>query len=142
DAEILPGELGRVLLAQHPERAVPHPQAAVDRPTGGEVPRAVHRVVAQEMSERVGVGDVVDGHELQWRLTLDAGAHDLAADSPEAVDADAKSHGRDLLRSSGPVAMARPHGAPQRGQRGSSPRAGGNTSRAGRGHNSQYIAGQ
>ena len=53
--------------------------------------RAVHGVVAEEVGERAGVGDVVHRDELERRL-VQAGAEDVAPDAAEAVDADPECH--------------------------------------------------
>ena len=51
----------------------------------------MHRVVLQQVGQRGGVGQIVDGHEVDV-LVLHGGAHDVAADAPEPVDADFHCH--------------------------------------------------
>src|SRR6266850_342105 len=48
-------------------------------------------VVLQKVRERLGIGDVIDGHELNV-LVIERGAHDVASDAAEAVDADLNGH--------------------------------------------------
>jgi len=48
-------------------------------------------VVLQEVRERLGIGDVIDGDELNV-LVVERGAHDVASDAAEAVDADLNGH--------------------------------------------------
>ena len=92
-AEVLPGELGRILLREHPHGVAVRPRA---RPlVGRDVAReaAVDRVVLEQVGERLGVGDVVHRDEVELlgahRL---GGPHHVAPDPPEAVDADSNRH--------------------------------------------------
>ncbi len=48
-------------------------------------------VVLQKVRESLGVGDVVNGDELNV-LVVERGAHDVAADTAEAVDANLDGH--------------------------------------------------
>ena len=48
-------------------------------------------VVFQKVRERFGIGDVIDGDELNV-LVVERGAHDVASDAAEAVDADLNGH--------------------------------------------------
>ena len=48
-------------------------------------------VVLQKVREGLRVGDVVDGYELNV-LVVKRGAHDVATDAAEAVDADLNGH--------------------------------------------------
>src|SRR6266404_1595541 len=48
-------------------------------------------VVLQKVCERLGIGDVIDGDELNV-LVVERGAHDVASDAAEAVDADLNGH--------------------------------------------------
>ncbi len=52
---------------------------------------AEHGVVLQEVRQRLRVRDVVDGHEVDV-LVAEAGAQDVAADAPEAVDSNFDCH--------------------------------------------------
>ena len=67
--------------------------AVADRYLAGE--RAEDRVVLEQVPERAGVRDVVDGDDLDVRVRLVRRAEDVAADAAEAVDADAYSHDPD-----------------------------------------------
>jgi len=88
DAEILPGELRRVLDRADLDLAV----AAADRITldldlAGEA--AMHRVEAQQMGVGFHGRQVVDADHLDIRAAgLDDGAQHIAADAAESVDAD------------------------------------------------------
>ena len=48
--------------------------------------RAMHRVVLQQIRERRGVGEIVDGDEFDVELSLERGADHVASDAPETVD--------------------------------------------------------
>ncbi len=61
----------------------------------------MHAVVAQQVGQRVGVGQVVDRHEIEGNATLLGGADDEAADAAESVDSNAKGHGRPVSRRRG-----------------------------------------
>jgi hypothetical protein len=52
---------------------------------------AEDRVVLEQVGQSGGVGDVVDGHELQGRVA-GGGPDHVAADAPEPVDADLDGH--------------------------------------------------
>jgi hypothetical protein len=124
DAQVLPRELGRVLLggdgdglAVDDERLV----AGLDR--AAEL--AVDRVVLEEVRERLRVGEVVDGDDLQvLGAALRDGAHDAASDTSESVDRDASGHW-DLLRPSADVDRA-----PRRSQKNPRPSTAPDTRRA------------
>ena len=59
----------------------------------------VHRVVLEEVRERLRVREVVDGDEVEVRdALLLRGAKDLPPDAAEAVDADANCHAVSILR--------------------------------------------
>ena len=75
------------------------------------VVRAVHRVVLEQVRERLRVGEIVDGDELDvGNALLLGGADDLPADAAEAVDADANGHDLEslLCEARSPIAGARP----------------------------------
>jgi hypothetical protein len=65
---------------------------AVARHLGRELP--VDGVVCEEMREGRGIGDVVDGDDLQIGASLVGRAHEAAADAAEAVDGDLNGHGQ------------------------------------------------
>ena len=86
-AERFPRQLAGIALGEHPD----HSRADRDAVVLGTdllAQRSVDRIVLQEMRERLRIGDVVDGDEVE-RLVTEAGAQDVAADAPEPVDADA-----------------------------------------------------
>src|SRR5215211_6795500 len=90
DAEVAPGQLGRVLLGagQDPlaadgDRLVVVAQLAVEAAEG--------RVVLEQVGQGPVVGEVVDGDDLDV-LAL-GGPEVVAADAAEAVDPDADGHG-------------------------------------------------
>ena len=56
-----------------------------------------HRVVLEEVGERLGIGQVVDGDPVDVGARRLRGADDVAADTAEAVDADAYGHGESVL---------------------------------------------
>ena len=58
---------------------------------------AEDRVVLQQVRERCGVGDVVDGDDVDV-VVRQRGAHDVAADAPESVDADLDGHSSSEVR--------------------------------------------
>ena len=66
-------------------------RAVAGRDVGLEV--AEHRVVLQQVRERVGVGEIVDRDEVDV-VVAERGPHDVASDSPETVDADLDGHRR------------------------------------------------
>jgi hypothetical protein len=85
DAERLPRQLRGILDREHLELV------AVD---GDPIPRGLdarlevsqNRIVFEQVGEGLGVGQVVDGHDVD-RLVADRGAHDVPADPAEPVDA-------------------------------------------------------
>ena len=96
DAELLPRELGGIALRDHTHRLPVEADAVLLRPHVA-AERAVHRVVLEEMRERLRVGDVVHGDELEPAL-VEAGAQDVSADAPETIDASTdRRHGWSLL---------------------------------------------
>jgi hypothetical protein len=96
-ADVGPRERRRVALGEHADlAAVDRERAVAD--LDGPRERPVHRVVLQEVAERLGVRDVVDRDDLDVRVRLVRGAEDVAADASEAVDPDAYGHGGVPLR--------------------------------------------
>ena len=97
DAEVAPRQRRRVALGEHLDLAAVDGQRAVaDRDLARE--RAEDRVVLEQVAERAGVRDVVDGDDLDVGVRLVRRAEDVAADAAEAVDADAYSHDGTLSR--------------------------------------------
>jgi hypothetical protein len=58
----------------------------------------VDGVEREEMSERVGVGDIVDGDDLELGVAFDRRAKDRTADPAEAVDGDTGGHGDSFVQ--------------------------------------------
>ena len=103
-AELLPGQLGGIALGEHADRLpVDGEPVLVRAHVPGEGP--VDGVVLEEVRERLRVGDVVHGDELE-RALVEAGAEHVPPDAAEAIDADADRHGSSLLRT-GPRARMR-----------------------------------
>ena len=91
DAEVAPRQGGRVALGQDLDLT------AVDddrRVAGTDVARvgAVGRVVLEQVRVHLRVDQVVDGHDLHVRGTLDERLERLPTDPAEAVDTDACGH--------------------------------------------------
>ena len=85
--EIAPRQIGRVPLGEDLERrAVDDDRVALDDDLAGKAPE--DRVVAQQMGERLRIGQVVDRTELDLGACRVGGAEDVATDSAEAVDCD------------------------------------------------------
>src|SRR5262245_26393651 len=90
DAEILPRQLRRILHRQHLELV------AVDRDAvlfgfDACVQVSKHRVVLQQVGERMGVGEIVDGDEVNLAIA-ERRPHDVPADAAEPVDSYPDSH--------------------------------------------------
>ncbi len=92
-AELLPRQLGGVLLGDDLRVHVAEVDGALERLRGmGRA--AVDAVVVVEVRERLRVGQVVDGDELEvLDVALGEGADDAASDAAEAVDGDLRGHG-------------------------------------------------
>ena len=96
--QVLPRQARRIPLVQETELISPRTDDAVaDRHVAGH--RAEHRVVLQEVCHRRSVAQVVHGYEVDVGLLADGRAEEVAADSPEAVDANAHAHSHVLLSS-------------------------------------------
>ena len=83
--ELVPGELGEVGLARRFDAVAVHDDrrvADLDR----VIERAVDRVVLQELSDQVWVGEVVDRHPFDVGVTFVGGAERGATGAAEAVD--------------------------------------------------------
>src|SRR6185437_5129683 len=98
DAEVAPGEVGRVALGQDLDRLVADDdRVAVDRDRLREPPR--HRVVLQQVGHRLQVAQVVRGDDLEAAVAaLLQGLEEAPADPPETVNAYSNGH-RTSLRS-------------------------------------------
>ena len=93
-AGALPAELGQVFFGSDQDTvAIDYDVAAVDAYGPSEAP--MHRVVLQEVRQRRGVGQVVDGDDLDalaLRIAL-PGSNHAATDATKAIDANANCHG-------------------------------------------------
>ena len=92
DAEVLPRQLRRIAHGEHLELLAVDADAIVPGFDPG-VQVAEHRVVLEQMGERMRAGDVVDGDEIDV-LGAQCGAHDVATDPTEAVDPDLYRHAK------------------------------------------------
>src|SRR5262249_34272003 len=101
----LPRQRAGIALGEHLDRLLPDDQGIAFRAYVLVEP-AVDRVVAQQVRQRLGVRDVVDGHELEPGLA-ETGSKHVAADTPEAVDADTDRHAWNLSSRARPVLGAR-----------------------------------
>ena len=86
DTEVLPGQLAGVLVGQDLDR----PAVDDDRVVGRlnlALEAAEDGVVLEQVGQGLGVGDVVDRHELELGVARGGPEH-VAADASETVDAD------------------------------------------------------
>ena len=91
DAEIAPAERGGIRLVQDEDLVAVDDEAVVGELEGARV-GAEDRVVAQQVRQRVVVGEVVDGDPLDVGLCRLGGAEDVTADAAEAVDSNTYGH--------------------------------------------------
>ena len=93
DAELLPREPGGIPLGEDAHLPPVDDEGVA---LGADVAREhpVHGIELEEVGERLRVGDVVDGDELERGL-VETGPQHVPADAAETVDADAdRRHGR------------------------------------------------
>src|SRR4029077_1863476 len=93
DADVAPGELGRVALGAHADAvAVHHHVVAVDLDLAVEA--AVHRVVARQVGVGLRVAQVIERDDLHLAgaLALVECAQHVASDAPITIDADLDCH--------------------------------------------------
>jgi hypothetical protein len=91
DVQVLPGELGRVLLREDLDRLPVDRERA--RARGHLVVEAPEdRVVLEQMGEPGRIGEIVDRDDLEVLRPRPHDAEDVAADAAEAVDADPDRH--------------------------------------------------
>ncbi len=106
DAQVLPGQGAGILAGEHLELvAVDRDAVGAAGDRGAQV--AEHRVVLQQVRQRLGVGEVVDTHEIDVAVGQGR-AHDVAPDSTEPVDAYSDGH----VTPPHVVSRATPIGAP------------------------------
>ena len=97
DLELRPRQVRGVALGEHLDAAaVDHERVPVD--LDGAAEPAGGAVEAEQLRERLRVGEVVHGDDLEVGVALEQGAEHVAADAAESVDGDA-SHAGDSFRS-------------------------------------------
>ena len=90
DAQLLPGKIQRVAVAQRPQLAAGDHQIVSIDLDGLRVP-SVHRVEAKQVGEVLDVDQVVDRDQLD-RWLVDHQLQDCASDSSQTVDGDFDAH--------------------------------------------------
>ena len=91
NAELAPGQVGGVTLREHLDvLAVDDDALVIVGDLALEATR--DRVVLQQVSEGLVVGEVVNGDDLDVRALLESGAEEVTANAAEAVDANAGGH--------------------------------------------------
>ena len=91
DTEIAPRKISRVALSENLDFLAINDDGALCCLDGaGEA--AHDRIVLQQVSKSLGVGEVVDGHNFQIGALLLESAEEVASDAAEAVNANANSH--------------------------------------------------
>ena len=85
DAEIRPGEVGRVALRDELDLVAVDGDRVVTR-LDRDVEIAEDGVVLEQVRHRLRVADVVRGHDLEVAAVLELGAQEVPADAAEAVD--------------------------------------------------------
>ena len=91
NAELAPGQIGGVTLCEHLDVLAVDDDALVI--VGHLTLEATRdRVVLQQVSKGLVVGQVVNGDDLDVRALLESGAEEVTADAAEAVDANAGGH--------------------------------------------------
>jgi hypothetical protein len=89
-AEILPRQLRRILHREDLELVLGHGDPVAGR-FHVRLEVAEDRVVLEEMRQGLGVGEIVDGNEVDVRRAQRR-AHDVAANAPKPVDTDPNRH--------------------------------------------------
>ncbi len=84
-AEVFPGQLGGVLVTHEFHRLAIDDDVVSFR-HDGRAERAQGGVVFQEVGERMGVPNVVDGDDFEGRLQRVSSPVDVAADAAETID--------------------------------------------------------
>ena len=91
DAQLAPRQVGRVALFEDVDRlAVDDDLVAVE--LDGRVETARDRVVLQKVRERLVVGEVVDGDDLEVAALGQSGAEEVTTNATEPVDSDLYGH--------------------------------------------------
>jgi hypothetical protein len=91
-----PVDVGRVLLGEHLDLVAVDAQPVARGLDRARV-AAQGRVVLGQLGQRLGVGQVVDRHELDVGAGRLGGTEHVAADAAETVDTDAYGHGAENL---------------------------------------------
>ena len=96
DAELAPGEVGRVALGEDlDDVAVDDDVAVLD--LDGLLQAAADGVVLEQVGQGLGAGEVVDGNDLKVRTLCECCAEVVAADAAKAVDTNTGRHVFSLL---------------------------------------------
>jgi hypothetical protein len=92
DVQLRPWQRAEIVLAEDSDLVpVDGHDVAVTGDLAGKAP--VDRVVLEQLGEHGGIGDVVDGNDVEIGAALERGAQNAAADAAETVDSDASRHG-------------------------------------------------
>src|SRR4051812_27699890 len=85
DAEVAPGNLGRIGRRENAQLFSVDGDAVVGVPDVVRN-RVMNRVVLQQIRQRRGVGEIVDGDEFDTEIALERGAEHVASDATETID--------------------------------------------------------
>src|SRR5262249_24527292 len=99
DAELLPGQAGRILQRRHPHLSSVDEDGSVLRVHFGRKV-AVNGVVLEQVGERLGVGQIIDTDDLDVAI-VEGRPEEDATDAAEAVHADPSTHGELLVDTAG-----------------------------------------
>src|SRR5947207_5792801 len=102
DAQLTPGQRGRILLLEHLDLAPVDDQGVLGVVDGSRI-GAIRRVVLEQQRIERRVDQVVDGHDFDVGRPLDQRLERLSPDPAEAVDADPYSHGSFLRQARAPI---------------------------------------
>ena len=94
DAQLAPGQLGRVGLGQQPNPLTADHEGvfALDADVHGQL--AVHGIPLEQVGHLSGIGEIVDGDELEVvARAFQCSAEGEASDAAEAIDGDFRGHG-------------------------------------------------
>src|SRR5215470_2577751 len=94
DAQRGPVQLRRIFHLENADAFVVDPDTVLTITHLG-VQNAEDRVIFQQVSQRPGVGDVVDRHDFNFRV-VQGRTKEVPTDTPEAVDSNLNSHFEDL----------------------------------------------
>ena len=86
---VTPRDLGRVALGNNPDGPAVHDHG-VSIHFHALLQPAVNRVVAQQVGQRLGTGDVIDGHDFHRGLPVQRRPKHVPANSSETVDSNSQ----------------------------------------------------